>query len=79
MFFFFLKQNCQRILRLTSLNSNSDPATLAREVIEKCDIIHKTQLAEVQQIIYYLQKRSESGKNSEINSFEPLELIELIS
>lgn len=55
-------QNCQRVLRLTSLDSRTDPIALAHEVIEKCDLIHRSQLAEVRQIIYYLQKRSESGQ-----------------
>ncbi|XP_055301078.1 kinesin-associated protein 3 [Sitodiplosis mosellana] len=53
-------KNCQRILRLPAQISRVDPTALAKEVVEKCDIIHKSQLAEVQQIIYYLQKRSES-------------------
>ncbi|XP_031627665.1 kinesin-associated protein 3 isoform X1 [Contarinia nasturtii] len=53
-------KNCQRILRLPTLNSRCDPTALAKEIVEKCDIIHKSQLAEVQQIIYYLKKRSES-------------------
>lgn len=66
MLLFDFQQNCQRILRLPSLNSRVDPAALAKEVVEKCDIIHKSQLAEVQQIIYYLQKRSENGKFSSI-------------
>lgn len=68
-FYFQFQQNCQRILRLPNL-SRVDPAILAKEVVEKCDIIHKSQLAEVQQIIYYLQKRSESGKWNNSNSIE---------
>lgn len=56
-------QNCQRIIRLKTLNSESDPAALAKEVVEKCDIIHQSQLPEVQQIIFYLKKRHENGEH----------------
>lgn len=42
---------------MKSLNARTDPRALAQEVIAKCDIIHKSQLGELQQIIYYLQKR----------------------
>lgn len=55
----FCSQNCQRIIRLKSLNSKTDPAVLAKEVVEKCDIIHKSQISEVEQIIYYLKNRKD--------------------
>ncbi|KFB52104.1 AGAP000187-PA-like protein [Anopheles sinensis] len=51
------KKDCQRIIRLKSLNSKTDPAVLAREVVEKCDLIHKSQLSDIEQIIYYLKNR----------------------
>uniref|UniRef100_A0A182W502 Kinesin-associated protein 3 n=1 Tax=Anopheles minimus TaxID=112268 RepID=A0A182W502_9DIPT len=51
------KKDCQRIIRLKSLNSKTDPAVLAREVVEKCDLIHKSQLCDIEQIIYYLKNR----------------------
>ncbi|XP_053677895.1 kinesin-associated protein 3 [Anopheles nili] len=51
------KKDCQRIIRLKSLNSKTDPAALAREVVEKCDLIHKSQLCDIEQIIYYLKNR----------------------
>ncbi|XP_055614070.1 kinesin-associated protein 3 [Uranotaenia lowii] len=51
------KKDCQRIIRLKSLNAKTDPAVLAREVVEKCDLIHKSQLSDIEQIIYYLKNR----------------------
>nr|XP_040224868.1 kinesin-associated protein 3 [Anopheles coluzzii] len=51
------KKDCQRIIRLKSLNSKTDPAVLAREVVDKCDLIHKSQLCDIEQIIYYLKNR----------------------
>lgn len=51
------RKDCQRIIRLKSLNAKTDPAVLAREVVEKCDLIHKSQLSDIEQIIYYLKNR----------------------
>uniref|UniRef100_A0A8D8DR01 Kinesin-associated protein 3 n=1 Tax=Culex pipiens TaxID=7175 RepID=A0A8D8DR01_CULPI len=51
------KKDCQRIIRLKSLNAKTDPAVLAREVVDKCDLIHKSQLSDIEQIIYYLKNR----------------------
>lgn len=51
------KKDCQRIIRLKSLNAKTDPAALAREVVDKCDLIHKSQLSDIEQIIYYLKNR----------------------
>ena len=44
---------------MRSLNAKTDPAVLAREVVDKCDLIHKSQLSDVEQIIYYLKNRKE--------------------
>jgi hypothetical protein len=51
---------------LRTLNSKTDVAALAREVVEKCDLIHKSQLSDVEQIIYYLKNRKDpdSGVSS---------------
>lgn len=43
------------------MNSKTDVAALAREVVDKCDLIHKSQLSDVEQIIYYLKKRKDPG------------------
>ncbi|KAG5681802.1 hypothetical protein PVAND_011210 [Polypedilum vanderplanki] len=54
------KKDCQRIIRLKTLNSKTDVAALAREVVDKCDLIHKSQLSDVEQIIYFLKNRKVS-------------------
>lgn len=54
-------QNCQKIIRLRSLSAKTDPAALAREVVDKCDLIHKSQLADVEQIIFYLKNRKDNA------------------
>ncbi|KAL9878918.1 kinesin associated protein 3 isoform 2-T2 [Glossina fuscipes fuscipes] len=54
------KKNCQKVIRLRSLNAKTDPAALAREVVDKCDLIHKSQLADVEQIIFYLKNRKDN-------------------
>jgi Kinesin-associated protein (KAP) len=46
---------------LKTLNGKTDVASLAREVVEKCDLIHKSQLSDVEQIIYYLKTRKDPG------------------
>jgi hypothetical protein len=54
-------KDCQRIIRLKALNAKTDVAALAREVVEKCDLIHKSQLSDVEQIIYFLKNRKNSN------------------
>jgi hypothetical protein len=39
------------------LNTKTDVKALAREVVEKCDLIHQSQIADVEQIIYFLKNR----------------------
>ncbi|XP_032289317.1 kinesin-associated protein 3 isoform X2 [Drosophila virilis] len=64
------KKNCQKTIRLRSLNSKTDPAALAREVVEKCELIHKSQLNEVEQIIFYLKNRkyNDIAENPQANN-----------
>ncbi|XP_026848654.1 kinesin-associated protein 3 isoform X2 [Drosophila persimilis] len=57
------KKHCQKIIRLRSLNTKTDPAALAREVVDKCDLIHKSQLNDVEQIIFYLKNRKDNASN----------------
>ncbi|XP_068141377.1 LOW QUALITY PROTEIN: kinesin-associated protein 3 [Drosophila tropicalis] len=57
------KKHCQKIIRLRSLNAKTDPAALAREVVDKCDLIHKSQLNDVEQIIFYLKNRKDNASN----------------
>ncbi|CAL8349759.1 unnamed protein product [Gadus morhua 'NCC'] len=51
------RKECQKIIRLKSLNSHTDIASLARKVVEECRLIHPSKLLEVEQLLYYLQNR----------------------
>lgn len=51
------RKECQKIIRLKSLNADTNVSLLAKEVIEKCSLIHESKLKEVEQLIYYLQNR----------------------
>uniref|UniRef100_A0A1B6CKI3 Kinesin-associated protein 3 n=1 Tax=Clastoptera arizonana TaxID=38151 RepID=A0A1B6CKI3_9HEMI len=64
------KKECQKIIRLKKLDSATDCAVLAREVVQKCTLIHPSKTAEVEHLIYYLQSRKENAfsDNTEMNS-----------
>ena len=55
------RKECQKIIRLKSLNSQTDITALANEVITKCKLIHASKLPEVEQLLYYLQNRKEKN------------------
>lgn len=54
------RKECQKIIRLKSLNANTDITSLARKVVEECKLIHPSKLSEVEQLLYYLQNRRDS-------------------
>ncbi|XP_069172370.1 kinesin-associated protein 3 isoform X3 [Procambarus clarkii] len=56
------KKECQKIIRLKSLDNNTDIAALSREVVDKCKLIHPSKLNEVQHLISYLLSRKDTGK-----------------
>ncbi|XP_023169763.2 kinesin-associated protein 3 isoform X2 [Drosophila hydei] len=62
------KKHCQKIIRLRSLNTKTNPTVLAREVVDKCELIHKSQLNEVEQIIFYLKNRKDNASNDNPHS-----------
>ncbi|XP_076752591.1 kinesin associated protein 3 isoform X4 [Xylocopa sonorina] len=64
------RKECQKIIRLKSLNADTNVSLLAKEVIEKCSLIHESKLREVEQLIYYLQNRktNDSYTSSDNNS-----------
>ena len=47
-------------IRLKTLNQNTDITKLAKEVVDKCKLIHPSKLVEVEQLLYYLQNRKEN-------------------
>uniref|UniRef100_A0A8C4Q6Y3 Kinesin-associated protein 3b n=1 Tax=Eptatretus burgeri TaxID=7764 RepID=A0A8C4Q6Y3_EPTBU len=53
------RKECQKVIRLKSLNANTDVESLAVKVVEECRLIPPTKLAEVEQLLYYLQNRRE--------------------
>ena len=48
-------------IRVKNLHENSDLTVLAREIIDKCKLIHPAKLPEVEQLLYYLQNRKETA------------------
>ncbi|EGW10332.1 Kinesin-associated protein 3, partial [Cricetulus griseus] len=67
------RKECQKIIRLKSLNANTDITSLARKVVEECKLIHPSKLNEVEQLLYYLQNRRDSlsGKEKKEKSSKP--------
>lgn len=52
-------------IRLKSLNAHTDTSSLARKVVEECRLIHPSKLREVEQLLFYLQKRKDSNGTDE--------------
>uniref|UniRef100_A0A0N5AKS1 Kinesin-associated protein 3 n=1 Tax=Syphacia muris TaxID=451379 RepID=A0A0N5AKS1_9BILA len=48
---------CQKTVKLKNFNDNSDISSIAQYVINCCPFLKDGQLSEVEQILYYLQKR----------------------
>ncbi|XP_031370211.1 kinesin-associated protein 3 isoform X2 [Apis dorsata] len=65
------RKECQKIIRLKSLNADTNVSLLAKEVIEKCSLIHESKLREVEQLIYYLQNRKTSDSCTNNDNTQP--------
>ena len=65
-------------IRVKSLNPNSDLGALAKEIIDKCKLIHPSKLPEVEQLLYYLQNRKETGPSKGILMFYENQVIKWI-
>ncbi|XP_043798078.1 kinesin-associated protein 3 isoform X4 [Apis laboriosa] len=65
------RKECQKIIRLKSLNADTNVSLLAKEVIEKCSLIHESKLREVEQLIYYLQNRKKSDSCTNNDNTQP--------
>ncbi|KAL2089471.1 hypothetical protein ACEWY4_014159 [Coilia grayii] len=80
------RKECQKIIRLKSLNANTDTASLARKVVEECRLIHHSRVNEVEHLLKYLQTRKKAGnlekrekmpvKPRDLAPFEGMELDE---
>ncbi|GAB6027026.1 Kinesin-associated protein 3, variant 2 [Chamberlinius hualienensis] len=57
------KKKCQKIIRLKSLHQNTDIPSLAKEIVDKCKLIHWSKVTEVEHLLYYLQKRKVTEKD----------------
>uniref|UniRef100_A0A3B4VKD2 Kinesin-associated protein 3a n=1 Tax=Seriola dumerili TaxID=41447 RepID=A0A3B4VKD2_SERDU len=62
------RKECQKIIRLKSLNANTDISSLARKVVEECRLIHPSKLSEV--------GTGKKGCEASINSID--EYVELL-
>ncbi|XP_077390774.1 kinesin-associated protein 3a isoform X2 [Festucalex cinctus] len=65
------RKECQKIVRLKSLNSNTDTSSLARKVVEECHLIHPSKVNEVEQLLFYLQTRRQPNDNQEKKQTSP--------
>ncbi|XP_041861743.1 kinesin-associated protein 3a isoform X2 [Melanotaenia boesemani] len=65
------RKECQKIIRLKSLNANTDTSSLARKVVEECRLIHPSKLREVEQLLFYLQNRKQPNDNQEKKQISP--------
>ncbi|KAF3690486.1 Kinesin-associated protein 3 [Channa argus] len=65
------RKECQKIIRLKSLNANTDTSSLAQKVVEECRLIHPSKLREVEQLLFYLQNRKQSNENQEKKCISP--------
>ena len=48
-------------IRLKSLDGSTNIQILAKEIVDKCKLIHPSRLPEVEQLLYYLQQRKNAG------------------
>uniref|UniRef100_A0A3Q3K3R5 Kinesin-associated protein 3b n=1 Tax=Monopterus albus TaxID=43700 RepID=A0A3Q3K3R5_MONAL len=68
------RKECQKIIRLKSLNANTDTTSLALKVVEECRLIHPSKLCEVEQLLFYLQNRKQPNDNQEKKRISPRDL-----
>ena len=57
-----------RSIRLRNLDANTDISALAQDVIDKCKLIHPSKILEVEQLLYYLQKRKDTSSKGMCSS-----------
>lgn len=46
-------------IRVKALNEKSNLKALAKEIVDKCSLIHHSKILEVEQLLYFLQNRKE--------------------
>ncbi|XP_077572431.1 kinesin-associated protein 3a [Stigmatopora nigra] len=65
------RKECQKMIRLKSLSSNTDTSSLAQKVVEECHLIHPSKLNEVEQLLFYLQNRRQANDDQEKSHTSP--------
>ncbi|KAM9762921.1 kinesin-associated protein 3a [Menidia menidia] len=65
------RKECQKIIRLKSLNATTDTSSLARKVVEECRLITPSKLREVEQLLFYLQNRKQANDDQERKRISP--------
>ncbi|KAM8889925.1 LOW QUALITY PROTEIN: kinesin-associated protein 3a [Synchiropus picturatus] len=68
------RKECQKIIRLKSLNANTNTLSLARKVVEECRLIHPSKIHEVDQLLFYLQNRKQPNGEEEKSHISPRDL-----
>lgn len=78
------RKECQKIIRVKSLNANTNIGALAKEIIDRCKLIHPSKLPEVEQLLFYLQNRKDTtGKekkgelSGQLNEPQPFDSTEI--
>ncbi|KAM9469369.1 kinesin-associated protein 3-like isoform 1-T1 [Clarias gariepinus] len=59
------RKECQKVIRLKSLNASTDVSSLARKVVDECKLIHPSKVAEVEHLLFYLQNRKKPSSKAE--------------
>ncbi len=68
------RKKCQKLIRFHSLTPNTDFAALAKDVINKCKLIHRDKVDEVQHLLRYLQYRLQCAPAMLIKSNEAVDV-----
>ena len=48
-------------IHVRSLQANTDIKQLAKQIIERCNLIHPNKILEVEQLLFYLQNRKDGS------------------
>ncbi|ESN90663.1 hypothetical protein HELRODRAFT_70921 [Helobdella robusta] len=58
------KKQCQKVVKVGAMGENTDIKLMAKNIIDKCKLIHPSKQPEIEQLLYYLQKRKVSSSTS---------------
>ncbi|UJR36175.1 hypothetical protein I4U23_028909 [Adineta vaga] len=65
------KKDAQKVIRVKSLTPSTDIRALAKEVVNRCKLIHPTKIGEVEQLLFYLQNRRDTNLTSDSTTGGP--------